>query len=468
MPGLSNMQNFFNLNHNRSAQYNFDYKWDFNKEGHNLELEADYNRFRNDEDADFRFSGNTFLEDYKDFVDTERTQTIVNLDYVNPLDSITKLETGLELRSFETMVGYRSTGQSFNSDGDLVLTPATEFVYGMDIYSAYVTFGKTYEKWSYQAGVRAEDVTVKADTNQVRAFTDKYFQLYPSAFLTYTPAEKDQFQISYSRRVDRPGLGQVNPIREWATPLISGFGNPSLVPQFTDSYELNYTHRLEKGSFTSGIFYRRIQDEINRAVYVDRLDLNKLILTYDNFENTSAYGFEFTANYKPLKWWSINGSFDLYNQTQRGITEVLDHSDPPITEEDISTEDVNVENTAWNLRLNQSFTVTKKLTLQLFGFYRGQNQNLQFLVEPMYFINTGARYSFADGKGTLSLNFNDVFNTMRFAFDGQRPYAQNGQFNWESQNVYAGLSYRFGSGKNRQSQRKQRDDRTKESSGGIL
>ncbi len=468
MPGLSNMQNFFNLNHNRSAQYNFDYKWDFNKEGHNLELEADYNRFRNDEDADFRFSGNTFLEDYKDFVDTERTQTIVNLDYVNPLDSITKLETGLELRSFETMVGYRSTGQSFNSDGDLVLTPATEFVYGMDIYSAYVTFGKTYEKWSYQAGVRAEDVTVKADTNQVRAFTDKYFQLYPSAFLTYTPAEKDQFQISYSRRVDRPGLGQVNPIREWATPLISGFGNPSLVPQFTDSYELNYTHRLEKGSFTSGIFYRRIQDEINRAVYVDRLDLNKLILTYDNFENTSAYGFEFTANYKPLKWWSINGSFDLYNQTQRGITEVLDHSDPPITEEDISTEDVNVENTAWNLRLNQSFTVTKKLTLQLFGFYRGQNQNLQFLVEPMYFINTGARYSFADSKGTLSLNFNDVFNTMRFAFDGQRPYAQNGQFNWESQNVYAGLSYRFGSGKNRQSQRKQRDDRTKESSGGIL
>jgi iron complex outermembrane recepter protein len=57
---------------------------------------------------------------------------------------------------------------------------------------------------------------------------------------------------------------------------------------------------------------------------------------------------------------------------------------------------------------------------------------------------------------------------MRFAFDGRLPYVQNGQFNWESQNVYAGISYRFGSGKNRAMQRKRRDDNTKEAGGGIL
>jgi hypothetical protein len=86
----------------------------------------------------------------------------------------------------------------------------------------------------------------------------------------------------------------------------------------------------------------------------------------------------------------------------------------------------------------------------------------------MYFVNAGARYSFADGNGTLSLNFNDIFNTMRFAFDGERPFVQNGQFNWESQNVYLGMSYRFGSGKNKQVQRKRRDDNTKEAGGGLL
>ncbi|NAS11871.1 outer membrane beta-barrel family protein [Poritiphilus flavus] len=453
---------------NSSQQYNFDYKLEFKKEGHNIELEIDHNRFENDEDADFQSTGATLFPDYKDFVDTRRDQTFINLDYVNPLDSISKLEAGLESRTFETEVDYTSTGLSFNSSGDLIPTPSTDFIYGMDIYSAYATFGQNYEKWSYQLGVRVEDVTVKADTNQVRAFTDEYTQIYPSGFITYRPSEKNQFQLSVSRRVDRPGLSQVNPIREWATPLISSFGNPSLVPQFTNSVEANYTRRLKNGSITAGVFYRRIKDEINRAVYIDRLDLNKIILTFDNFDNTSAYGFEFSTNYRPTKWWSINGSFDLFSQTQRGVTETLQGVVGTATEDDIITERVNVDNTAWNLRMNNSFKATKKLTIQLFGFYRGRNQNLQFEVDPMYFVNLGARYSFAQGKGTFSVNYNDIFNTMQFGFDGDRPYVQSGVFNWESQTVYTGLSYRFGSGKNRKAQRKRRDSNTKQGSGGIL
>lgn len=467
-PAQNTTQFFGNLEDNLSEQYNMVYKWDFLKEGHNLELEVDHNRFNSEEDASFRSTGATLFPDYLDFVDTKREQTIANLDYINPLDSITKIEAGLEARIFETDVDYSSTGLTFNENGQLRPTPDTNFIYGMDIYSAYATFGQNYEKWSYQAGLRVEDVEVKADTNGVRSFTDQYTQLYPSAFVTYKPSEANQFQLSYSRRVDRPGLTQVNPIREWSTPLISSLGNPTLVPQFTNSYELNYTRRLKNGSITSGIFYRAIQDEINRTVFVDRLDLNKLILSYRNFDNTSAYGLEVSGNYNPFKWWSINGSFDLYQQTQRGLTEQLPADNPNPSEEDIIVQEVEVDNTAWNLRMNNSFKATEKLTFQLFAFYRGANKDLQISMKPMYFINTGARYTFADGKGTFSLNFNDVFNTMRFAFNGRLPYVQNGQFNWESQNVYAGISYRFGSGKNRAVERKRRDDNTKQSGGGIL
>lgn len=464
-----NVTQFFNdVSDNRSEQYNFNYKLDFAKEGHNIELEVDHNRFENNQDANFRSVGASLYPNYMDFVDTKRDQTIANLDYVNPLDSISKLEIGLEARNFETDVDYASTGSSFNSNGVLVPTPNTNFVYGMDIYSAYATFGQNYKKWSYQMGVRIEDVEVQADTNSVRAFTDKYTEIYPSAFVKYTPNEKDQLQLSYSRRVDRPGLQQVNPIREFATPLISSFGNPNLVPQFTSSYEANYTHRIKNGSITGGVFYRSIKDEINRAVFVDRLDFNKIILTFDNFDETSAYGFEFSTNYRPTKWWNINGSFDIFSQTNRGITESIPGNIADPSEDDIVVEDVEVDNTAWNLRMNNSFTVTKKLTLQAFGFYRGKNRNIQFEVEPMYFVNLGARYSFDEGKGTISVNYNDIFNTMRFAFDGERPYLQEGGFNWESNNVYVGLSYRFGSGKNRAKQRKRRDDRTKETGGGIL
>ena len=43
-----------------------------------------------------------------------------------------------------------------------------------------------------------------------------------------------------------------------------------------------------------------------------------------------------------------------------GITESLVGNNPNPTENDILVEEVEVDNTAWNLRMNNSFTVTKK------------------------------------------------------------------------------------------------------------
>lgn len=461
-------QDFLQERENLSSQYNLNYKLDFAKEGHNIELEADYNDFGGEEEADFLFAGASPIDDYMDFVDTDRERLTVNLDYVNPLNETTKLEVGGEARLFNTNLQYMSTGQTFNSEGELVQTPDTDFDYKRDIYSAYVTYGKRFEKWSVQVGARFETVEVKADTNTVSAFTNDYTQVYPSAFVTYTPTEKNQFQVSYSRRVDRPGLDQVNPIREWSTPLISSFGNTSLVPQFTNSFEANYTRNLGKGSITGGVFYRVIEDEINRAVFVDRTDLSKVILTFDNFDNTSAYGIELSSNYRPTNWWSLNFSFDLYTQTQKGITESLNNPGNNPTTADIIQEIVEVDNTAWNLRLFNNFKATKDLTFSLFGFYRGNNRGLQFEVEPMYFVNIGARYNLWEGRGTFSINYNDIFDTMRFQFDGQRPFAQVGEFNWESNTIFVGLSYRFGGGKYRAKSRKRRDNDEKSGGGGIF
>ena len=343
-PMLNFAQSFSSDNQNRSGQYNFDYKRTFNEGGdHFIELEVDHNRFKNDELATFQFSGNTSIPAYRDNVETKREQSIINLDYANPLTENSKLELGAEARLFETDVDFSSTGLSYNNNGQLRPTPDTRFIYGMDIFSGYVTYGQNFDKWSYQLGARVENVEVKADTNSVRAFTDKYTQIYPSGFITYSPSEKNQFQMSVSRRVDRPGLEQVNPIREWSTPLISSYGNESLIPQFTNSLEVNYTRRLKNGSVTAGVFYRQIKDEINRAVYVDRLDLNKSILTFDNFDDTSAYGVELSTNYRPVKWWSINGSFDLFSQKQSTFTESLDPAIPNPTIDDIIMENVEVE-----------------------------------------------------------------------------------------------------------------------------
>ncbi|MEH1008414.1 outer membrane beta-barrel family protein [Winogradskyella sp. ECml5-4] len=453
-------------NENDSQQYNFNYKHDFNDEGHNIELEVDHNIYEGLGDTNNVFFSSqrpNFIEN----TDTDRNRTTINLDYVNPLSESVKLELGLQARLFDNSIFYQSDARETNQVGDYIPT-TTRFDYTRDIYSAYATFGKKLEKWSYQVGLRAETVNVdseafKKDLSSNEElnipFENDYFELYPSAFVTYSPSEKNSYQFSYSRRIDRPGIGQVNPLPEWNTPLISQFGNQELRPQFTNSIETNYTRQLEKGSITAGVFYRIIEDEIQQAILIDRTDLNRLIMTNLNFDNTSAYGIELSSNYRPTKWWSINASFDLFSQTQKSVAESFD------TNQDIILNTVEVDNISYNVRAFNNFKVSKSLSFSAFGMYRGKNKSIQFEMKDMLMVNLGMRYSFMENRASFSLSYNDIFDTMFAQFDSQRPFVQHGQFNWESQQISGRLSYRFGGGKYRAKSRKQRDNDVKEGGG---
>ncbi|WP_425659090.1 TonB-dependent receptor domain-containing protein [Tenacibaculum ascidiaceicola] len=441
-----------NESHNQA--YNVNFKHDFEKEGHNIEFEANFSK--NDTPS---FLENRFLEnsqpDYFNDINNKRKSTLLNLDYTNPISKNGKLELGLEYRVNNTDNTNLTTQANFNN---------SSFSYDRDIYSAYANYGHKFGKLTMQLGARLEQYKIKGVFNQegepTETVTDDIFSVYPSAFLTYNPSEKNQFQLSYSKRVDRPGIQQVNPIREWSTPLITSVGNPDLVPQFTNSVEFNYTRKIKGGSITLGSFYRNINDVINRATYKDPSDANDVrqILTFANFDDTDAYGLEFSANYKIAKWWRANASMDYYSQKQFGTTDLSDPNAP-------TTE---VKTDIFNARISNSFTVSKKLRLQLFAMYRGPREDIQWNVEPMKMVNLGANYSILKGKGNINFRVNDIFNTMRFKFNSERPFVQNGRFKWESRTAYIGFNYRFGGGKNKARSRKQRDNNEKQGGGGFL
>src|SRR5690606_37912526 len=68
-------QVFNNISDNLSSQYNFVFKHNFAKEGEKLDLEADYNRFEENESSEFIYSNISFPPNYIDFVNTKRDQT---------------------------------------------------------------------------------------------------------------------------------------------------------------------------------------------------------------------------------------------------------------------------------------------------------------------------------------------------------------------------------------------------------
>ncbi|MFA9370112.1 MAG: TonB-dependent receptor domain-containing protein [Labilibaculum antarcticum] len=454
---------------NTTGTYNLNYKIDFEKKGHSLEFEATYSESDSPEDATYSELLNLtdLTSNYFDDVENEYTNNLFNLDYTNPLSEETKLEMGLELRINDTENSKASNQHEFVydnlgnriSDGDwyeTVLKPNSAFTYDRNIYSGYVNLNHKIDNFSMQLGARIEQYEVDGEFvkgDEKAKYSDSRFTVYPSAFITFTPSEKNQFQLSYSRRVDRPSIKQVNPIREWSTPLISSFGNPNLKPQFTNSFELNYTKGLEKGSVTLGTFYRRVNDNISRVLNKDPLDVEKVEMSYYNTESNDRYGVELSANYRIYKWWSVNASSDLYIQKETGVS---------------NGENLEITNSSFNARVSNSFTATKKLKFQLFAMYRGGGEDLQFKVDPMWMINTGASYSVLKGKGTLTFRVNDIFEGMKFKFDSKVPYNQSGEFHWESRTAYLGFSYRFGSGKNKAKRRKNRDSRETQGGGGFM
>jgi len=354
---------------NKTHTYNFNYKIEFDKEGHNMELETNFSNTDSPETAIFKELNNPAnpILNYTEDIQNDNANVTINLDYVNPISDKSKLELGLESR-IRNMDNSKITTQheiAIDDNGNIIGTqPLADLFYEYDrnIYSAYTNFNHEFEKLTIQIGARLESYQVEANLDNAKIFEDDYITIYPSAFLTYNSSDKNQYQFSYSRRVDRPSFGQVNPIREWSTPQITAVGNPELNPQFTNSLEINYTRKLKNGSITVGTFYRKIIDNITRVVYVDPLDPNKAILSFTNSDDTNAYGLELSSNYKFTKWWDMNASFDLYNQIEKGL---------------VGLDEIEVENTAYNFRVNNNFKATKNFRLQLFGMYRGSNQNLK-------------------------------------------------------------------------------------------
>ena len=470
-PSFNSNSPVIQITDSNSGAYNLNYKLDFEKEGHAIEFEANYSKSESPEDASFMqlYNLNDLTSNYIDAIENKRSTTLLNLDYTNPLSKNGKLELGLEVRLRETKNNNTTTQHEFlyDNEGNLIddgngwfETEArgnSSFEYNRDIYSGYATYSHQFGKLSMQVGARLEQYDVagkftKQKGNIVENITDDIFTIYPSTFFTYNPSDNNQIQLSYSRRVDRPSIQQVNPIREWSTPQTTSVGNPNLRPQFTNSYELNYTRKLDKGSITFGTFYRKVNDNITRVFNIDPLDDDKVELSYFNTDSNDRYGFEFSINYGVTKWWRANASADLYTQKESGIA---------------NGSAVEITNQAINFRASNNFTVTKNLRLQLFAMYRGGGKSIQFEVDPMWMLNTGASLNILKRKGTITFRANDVFKGMKFKFNSENPYPQAGQFNWESNTAYLGFIYRFGGGKNKSRSRKNRDDSEKQNAGFI-
>ncbi len=343
----------------------------------------------------------------------------------------------------------QSSTSAFNglSRQDSLKAYFNDFSQPQQIHALYITYGNRFwERLSVQVGLRGEyahwDMTTSYFDNAgvwtTRKDSSTYWQLYPSAYISYSFPNDHELQLNYTRRVDRPWGRQLNPRLNLADSMNISYGNPYLKPSYSSSLELNYLKTWEKHTISAGLFYRFRDDIVQNIVYRDG-DVMKN--TFMNISKRQEVGLELVGK---DRFWNdllqLTTSVNVYYNT---MTEADYHG--TLQDEEVHVFIPKEDIFSWSARVNASFMFTKTFTGQLTGRYRSPRVVAQGTSSHSYSIDLGLRKTFLDRKLALAFNVRDILNSRaRSNTKWGEGFWQFSENRWNSRMVSVSLTYNFG------------------------
>ena len=200
-------------------------------------------------------------------------------------------------------------------------------------------------------------------------------------------------------------------------------------PEFSHAFELGHVKYLEKGSLSSSLYYRHTGDKIVGIRRVDSLGYAKT--RPENFLVGDAFGAEFTSQYALFKWWKLDFNINFFRAITDGGN--LDAS-------------FKSDTYSWFMRQTSRFSLPHSIDFQVRGNYEAPQITPQGTRKSVYFIDLGMNKDILKGKGTLTLNVSDLFNSRRnrFITEGVNFYT-DGNFLGRRRQVNLTFNYRLDS-----------------------
>lgn len=395
-----------NNDHGNNMVANINFKHTFDSTGKEITADVDYGEYNSNSlthnaTSYYNLNGGSLQPDYilDGDQDGKLTFKTGKVDYVNPLRKGARFETGFKTSFVSSDNDARffdvSTGTPQND-----VNKTNHFLYHENNNAGYINFKKEWLKFDMQLGLRGEHTQIK--TEQLKGnikFDSNYFQLFPSAFFNYKLGEDKTLGVSVSRRIDRPGYGQLNPFLFLIDVTTYATGRPGLLPQLTWSYEMSYTVK----SLSISLNYSHTKDPQDIAIAKFR-DVFPNIPSEDNvtvqipinLSSSDYYGASVSAPIKITKWWNMISNGDMYYQHFNGAlgTTILKRGKPSL-----------------DLRTNNTFTFKKGWTAELNGSFNSAGQAGFMVFDPRWGISVGGQKTLIKGKGTVRFNMTDIFWT---------------------------------------------------------
>lgn len=346
-------------------------------------------------------------------------------DYVNPLSASAKLEAGARVQLRKLSNGLNNYYMNPGT-GEFVQVPSASSNYKNkdNVYAAYVSFTNAIKNFGYQFGLRAESSDYEGElTDTKKTFTNNYpLSLFPSVFLSQKLSDKQELQMSYTRRINRPFFMQVIPFIDSSDQLNWSRGNAGLRPQFTNSLEASYSKTYKgNNTFLASVYYKYSTDLITR--FLDTVTVGSIkhpISTYVNANSSRSVGAEFTSQNTLNKWWDMNANLNVYN-AKINTDNISGASQDPMW--------------SWFAKMNNNFKLPKKFRIQLSGTYQsktnlpvnqggggfgpggggGSQTAAQGYIKSSYGVDVALQKSFLkNDMASVTLNVSDIFRTRRY------------------------------------------------------
>jgi hypothetical protein len=382
-----------------SFAVNINNQFTIDSNGRKLVADVDMSRFSNHNRANYN---NTFylpsgaIKD-EPLLSRSDMPTIIDIrvakvDYTHPIDKKNKIEAGLKYSDvssdndmrFENQVN----GQWQNDQGR-----TNHFLYEEAVAAAYLNYNTQLGKWGVQMGLRGE-YTV-SDGNSItlanRVKRD-YLDLFPSIFVNYNISNDHQTGISYSKRINRPNYGNLNPFEYFLDQYTFEQGNPYLKPEYTHAFEASYTLK-QKYHLSAG--YNRTNDVIAESMNQD-LVTKRTWVTRDNLAMQEVWYANLNLPIKVAKYWNTQTNLNAYYMGFEGP---------------LNGDYLKQGQFAWQLRSNHTFNILSTLTAEASVNYRSSLIYSVYHIGAQWSIDAGLNKSFYHKKANLKLSVSDIFDT---------------------------------------------------------
>jgi len=186
------------------------------------------------------------------------------------------------LTDYDSIVAFsRANPALFPLDVDAthIGSDASNFNLEQRIAAGYLMNTTQFGKLRLQAGLRFEGTNIKTTGYQVTTNPDgswggttpvngskSYLDVLPSVQARYAITNNSDIRASYGRGIARPDPQDLIPyitLDTSQTPSLIGIGNPALLSEHANSYDLLYEHYLSPlGLLQAGFFYKSLSDPL--------------------------------------------------------------------------------------------------------------------------------------------------------------------------------------------------------------